>query len=232
MIKDDIMRAFHAIWSLQGRSFFLVNQAYVILLRKKQDAFSIGDYRPISLIHSFTKLLTKVLARRLAPHMKELVKQNQSAFIQTRLIHENYNAVQLAAKLLHRNKIPSTLIKVDIAKAFDTVNWRLNLLQHLGFSRWWLDWISLILSSASTKVILNGSPGRRICHARGLRQGDPLSPLLFVLVVEGLNALLNLADGTAQSPKLVTVECYNPCYRKGTGLTSPMLLYFPSLYPN
>ena len=93
-------------------------------------------------------------------------------------------------------KIPAALVKVDIAKAFDTVNWRflLSLLQHLGFSRRWLDWISLILSSASTKIILNGSPGRRICHARGLRQGDPLSPLLFVLVMEVLNALLKLAD--------------------------------------
>ena len=93
-------------------------------------------------------------------------------------------------------KIPSALIKVDIAKAFDTVNWRflLSLLRHFSFSTRWLDWISLILSSASTKVILNGSPGRRICHARGLRQGDPLSPLLFVLVMEGLNALLQLAD--------------------------------------
>jgi hypothetical protein len=52
----------------------------------------------------------------------------------------------------------------------------------------------MILSSASTKVILNGAPGRRICHARGLRQGDPLSPLLFVLVMETLNHLLRLAD--------------------------------------
>ena len=181
-------------WTLDGRSFYLVNQAYMVLLRKKNDASSIGDYRPISLIHSFAKLLTKVLARRLASHMKELVKQSQSAFIRTQLIHENYKAVQLSAKLLHRQKIPSALIKVDIAKAFDTVNWRflLNLLQHLGFSRQWLDWI---LSSASTKVILNGSPGRRICHARGLRQEDPLSPLLFVLVMEGPNALLNLAYG-------------------------------------
>jgi len=85
---------------------------------------------------------------------------------------------------------------VDIAKAFDTVDWRflLSLLQHIGFSRRWCDWISLILSSASTKVILNGSPGRRICHVRGLWQGDPLSPLLFVLVMEGLNALLRVAE--------------------------------------
>ena len=196
IIKHDILRAFQAIWALDGRSFYLVNQAYMVLLRKKNDASSIGDYRPISVIHSFAKLLTKVLARRLAPHMKDLVKLNQSAFILTRLIHENCKAVQLSAKFLHRKRVPSALIKVDIAKAFDTVNWRflLSLLRHLGFSRRCLDWILLILSSASTKVILNGSPGRRICHARGLRQGDPLSPLLFVLVMEGLNALLSLAD--------------------------------------
>ena len=52
----------------------------------------------------------------------------------------------------------------------------------------------MILSPASTKIICNGSPGRRICHARGLRQGDPLSPLIFVLVMEALNALFKLAD--------------------------------------
>jgi len=76
------------------------------------------------------------------------------------------------------------------------VNWRFlqGLLQHLGLSRRWIDLISLILSSASTKFILNGSPDRRICHARGLHQGNPLSPLLFVLVMGGLNTLINLAD--------------------------------------
>jgi len=106
------------------------------------------------------------------------------------------------------SKISSALIKVDIVKAFDTVNWRflLSLIQHMGFSRRWCDWISLILSSANTKVILNGSPGRRICHARGLRQGDPLSPLLFVLVMESLNALLRLAEArrllTTLHPKI------------------------------
>jgi len=137
IIKADIMRAFHAIWSLDGRSFYLVNQAYMVLLHKKHDAASIGDYRPISLIHSFAKLFTKVLARCLAPHMDGLVKPNQSAFIRSRLIHENYKAVQLTAKLLHRSKVPCSLLKIDIAKAFDMVNWHflLGLLEHLGFSR-------------------------------------------------------------------------------------------------
>lgn len=62
LIKEDIMKAFQAIWSLDGWSFCLVNQAYMVLLRKKHDASTIGDYRPISLIHGFAKLLTRVLA--------------------------------------------------------------------------------------------------------------------------------------------------------------------------
>ena len=164
IIKADILRAFQALWSLDARSFYLVNQAYMVLLRKKHDAEEIGDFRPISLIHSFAKLFTKVLARRLAPHMCNLVKPNQSAFIRTRVIHENYKAVHLTAKLLHRSKVPSSLLKIDVAKAFDTVNWvfLLGLLQHFGFPRRWVNWISILLSSASTKIILNGSPGRRI----------------------------------------------------------------------
>ena len=95
-----------------------------------QDASSISDFRPISLIHSFAKLFTKVLARRLTPLMHNLVKHNQSAFIRSRLIHENFRAVQLTAKLLHRSKVPSVLLKLDIAKAFDTVNWCFLAIDH------------------------------------------------------------------------------------------------------
>ena len=156
----------------------------------------VSDFRPISLIHSFIKLFTKALARRLAPHMNQLVKTNQSAFICGRIFHDNFKAAQLTAKLLHSKKWPSALLKIDISKAFDSVNWTflLDILAQMGFSRRWLNWISLILSTASTRIICNGSPGRRICHACGLQQGDPLSPLIFVLVMEALNALFRLAD--------------------------------------
>lgn len=74
VIKYDIMRAFHA--SLDGRSLQLVNQAYMVLLKKKDDASSVAEYQPISLIHSFSKLFTKVLANKLSTSIPELVRGN------------------------------------------------------------------------------------------------------------------------------------------------------------
>ena len=78
----------------------------------------------------------------------------------------------------------------------------------MGFSRRWLNWISLILSTASTKIILNGLPGHRICHARGLRQGDPLSPLVFVIAMEALNALIKNAE-TKRNPEASRGQCHS-----------------------
>ena len=115
VIKDDIARDFNSLWALDGRSFYFVNDALMILLRKKTDAQEIKDYRPISLIHSMSKLFSKLLANWLAKRLNELVRPNQSAFIKGRLIHDNFRAVQLSTKLLHARRRPTILLKVDIA---------------------------------------------------------------------------------------------------------------------
>ncbi|WVZ90178.1 hypothetical protein U9M48_036505 [Paspalum notatum var. saurae] len=149
----------HGLEFSRYRSLFLVNDAFLVLLRKKDHTKEIKDYRPISLIHSFGKLLTKLLANRLAPRLDDLVMKNQCAFIKGRSIHDCFRTVQLTCRLLHRKKVSCVLLKVEIARAFDSVSWPflLELLEHIGFPRHWRDWISLLLQTSSTKILLNGS---------------------------------------------------------------------------
>ena len=107
---------------MDRRGLARVNKAIIVLIPKKQGVETLQDFRPISLIHSLLKIFTKLLARRLAPKLKDLVDQCQSAFIKKRSIHENFLYVQNTARYLHKNKRPSILLKLDIAKAFDSIS--------------------------------------------------------------------------------------------------------------
>ena len=164
------------------------------------------DFRPISLVHSFAKLVTKILANRLAPRLDSLVSTNQSAFVRGRCIHDNFLLVQQMARFLHNRREPRRLLKLDITKAFDSVSWPflLEVLAHLGFGRRWREIICYLLRSSSTRVLLNGQPGQWIAHRRGLRQEGPLSPMLFILVMDVLNALIGKADEEALLQPLAT----------------------------
>jgi hypothetical protein len=120
----------------------------------------VGDFRLISLIHSFIKRISKILALRLQPHMNAIVSTCQSAFIKNKSIHDNFLAVHTAARCFHTNKTPTLLFKLDIAKDFDSIHWEyiLTLLEHLGFPIRWRGWIAAILSTSTSRVILKGVP--------------------------------------------------------------------------
>jgi hypothetical protein len=122
IIKDDIMAAVSALWSRKFRNFSSLNSAYIILLPKKVGADQPRDFRPISLVHSFAKLITKLLANRLAGRLQQMVSPNQSAFIKGRFIQDNFMLVQQTARFLHQQKQPRILLKLDISKAFDSVS--------------------------------------------------------------------------------------------------------------
>jgi hypothetical protein len=111
IIKLDVINAFNAFWSQDSRSFHHLNGAYMILLKKKDQLVEIRDYRPISLIHSFGKLITKCLANRLAGVLDSLVMRNQSAFIKGQRIHDNFRHVQLACKAIYATRSPAILLK-------------------------------------------------------------------------------------------------------------------------
>jgi hypothetical protein len=195
IIKGDLMSALSAIHRGHVLKFRLLNTAFISLLPKKLEATQVKDFRPISLIHSVAKLVTKVLANRLAPLLPSLVATNKSPFVKGRNIQDNFLFVQQMVKTLHRKKEAHILLKLDISKAFDSVSWSflLEILQHVGFGQRWCDLPCLILSTSSTQVLVNGEPGASIHHWRGLHQCDPLSPMLFILVMDVLNSLVEYA---------------------------------------
>lgn len=196
IIKTDLIQAISFFGDMGCARLQELNSAHICLIPKKADATKAEDFRPISLMHSFAKIVAKLLANRLTPKLDELVSQSQSAFIRKRAMHDNVLFVQNMIKSFHRKKKPTLFLKVDISKAFDTVNWAylLEVLQIFGFGHKWCNWISNLLGTSSSAVLLNGIPGQEIDHARGLRQGDPLSPMLFILAMEPLHKLFKKAE--------------------------------------
>ena len=123
IIKPDVLAAFHAFYIHHNGALEHLNRAQVVLIPKKEIATEPKDFRPISLIHSFAKLLTKVMANRLAMYIDKLTSASQSAFIKRRCIQENFLYVRGLARHYHRTRTPACLIKLDITKAFDSVSW-------------------------------------------------------------------------------------------------------------
>nr|GEX50686.1 RNA-directed DNA polymerase, eukaryota [Tanacetum cinerariifolium] len=145
-------------------------------------------FRPISLIGCTYKIIAKLLAFRPAKVIHKIVSPNQTAFIKGRQI---LNGVLVANEVIDYALNSGTnrhFFKVDFAKAFDSVRWEflLDTMKQMGFSAKWISWISGCLQSASISVLVNGSPTSEFHMERGLRQGDPLSPLLFNIVSKAL----------------------------------------------
>jgi hypothetical protein len=198
------MRAINQFYNLNAQGLQFLNQTVVVLIPKKPNAMRVTDFRPISLIHSFTKILSKLMANRLAPELKHLISHNQNAFIKKRSIHDNFMLVSHLVKDLYRKKTLTKFIKLDISKAFDTVNWSylIDVLMHLGFGARWRAWISALWSTSSSSFLVNGMLGKRICHHKGVRQGDPLPPMLFLLAIEPLHLLFQKAQQLGALSKL------------------------------
>lgn len=171
VIKVDFMAAVSRLMQGDIARLHLLNSAYITLIPKDPNAVEIKDFRPISLIHNFAKIVTKVMANRLAKFLPQLVSPSQSAFVKGRCIRENFILVQQTAKAMHRQKAPGVLLKLDISKAFDSVSrsFLSEVLRHLGFGQFWCNTLSKLLWSSSTRVLVNGEPGGIIYHQRGLR---------------------------------------------------------------
>ena len=179
LIKNGLVGAVLHFQNLITQNIFLLNSAIIALLPKHQGANKPNEFRPISLLHCFAKIIAKILASRLQPFMHRLTSQCQNAFSKGQSIHDNFVYVQEMAKSFIQKEVPAVMIKLDLSKAFDSVAWEflLKLLQFRGFGS-----ISAMFLSASTKVLVNSQVTDQILHRKGLKQGDPFLPSLFVLV--------------------------------------------------
>ncbi|WVZ85202.1 hypothetical protein U9M48_032152 [Paspalum notatum var. saurae] len=216
IIKADVMDALRAFYLGNCRGFEGLNNGLIILLSKMAGAEQPADFRAIAMVHNFGKLVSKLLARRLAPLLPRLVSCNQTAFVRGRTLHDSYKFVQSIAREYRRRKMGRILFKIDISKAFDTLSWAflLEVLEACGFSVHWRNWVSILLSLAASCILLNGQPGRSIRHRRGVRQGDSLSPMLFILAVDALNRLFDEAvrRGVLSGPGIPRVNYHCSLY--------------------
>uniref|UniRef100_A0A8R7Q748 Reverse transcriptase domain-containing protein n=1 Tax=Triticum urartu TaxID=4572 RepID=A0A8R7Q748_TRIUA len=176
-------------------SFEILNESILTLLPKKEGALHLRDFRPINLIHGAAKIFAKVLVVRLSPLLPKIITQAQCAFVNSRSIHENFKFVRSAARQLHQRKTKAILMKIDISKAFDTLSWEflLEVLRRRGFGERWISWICGLLRTASTSILLNGVLGEPFMLGSGVRQGDPISPALFIIAMDTLHALMEWA---------------------------------------
>jgi hypothetical protein len=168
---------------------------FLTLIPKVASPQAIGDFRPISLLGCLYKLIAKVLAARLAKVLGDLISNTQSVFLKGRQLVDGVVVVNEVIDSAKKYGKKCLILKVDFEKAYDSVDWGFldYMLQRFGFSDKWRAWMKACVCSGNMSILVNGSPTEEICIQRGLKQGDPLAPLLLLLVAEGLRALMRMA---------------------------------------
>ncbi|XP_042962749.1 uncharacterized protein LOC122297028 [Carya illinoinensis] len=186
-----------------------LNHTFISLIPKKNNPSKVSDFRPISLCNVLYKIISKVIANRLKKILPMIIFDTQCAFVPGRQITDN---VLVAYETLHyiRSKRVGRKgymsLKLDMSKAYDRVEWGFlrGMMKTLGFAHQWIELVMFCVSTVSFSILVNSSPKGPVYPSRGIRQGDPLSPYLFLLCTEGLISLLkrNANEGMVEGVRI------------------------------
>uniref|UniRef100_A0A2N9H9T4 Reverse transcriptase domain-containing protein n=1 Tax=Fagus sylvatica TaxID=28930 RepID=A0A2N9H9T4_FAGSY len=195
VVEGDILDFFEEVYT-HCKFEKSLNTSFITLIPKKVNALNIRDYRPINLIGSMYKLLSKVLANRFRVVLDGSISNSQNSFVGG---CQMLDFVLLANECLDchiKSVAPGIICKLDIEKAYDHMHWGslFYLLSHMGFGSKWIQWIHMCISTVRFSVLINGTPSGFFNSSRGLRQGDPLFPLLFLLFMEMLSKLFKKTE--------------------------------------
>ena len=186
-------------WLANGQLPASLNSTNIALIPKGSEQRTMKDWRPIALCNVLYKVLSKVLANRLKKILHKCVADNQSAFVPGRSILDN---AMVAIEVVHSMKLKTNgkkgnvAIKLDISKAYDRIDWLYlkEVMIKMGFCEQWVKWIMMCIETVDYSVLMHQKSVGPIIPGRGLCQGDPLSPYLFILCAEGLSALIKQAE--------------------------------------
>jgi hypothetical protein len=174
-----------------------LNSTFLAIIPKENKSTSFGDYRPISLCNLCYKMISKVIANQIKHILSSNLFEEQLGFLKGRRIQD---AIGTAHEVLHsitKKKVKSLVLKLDLCKTYDCIDWDLlrMILIQMGFGIQVTKWIMSCVTYPTYAVLINGETTDFFRSGRCLRQGFPLSPLLFIMVMEGLSLLLKKSKG-------------------------------------